>query len=86
MSTAKLLRSEYRLRLTGAFNETHLAVLLLAAQDLSAFAEAQAPGSGEIWMRHWVAPVHFHLGGLPQWVATRVAARAMSVVFPRLIG
>ena len=83
MSTANLLQSEYGWRLTGAFNETHLAVLLLAAQDLSAFAEAQAPGSGQIWMRRWLAPVHFYRGGRPQWVVSRVAAHATSVVFPR---
>ncbi len=83
MSTANLLQSEYGWKLSGAFHETHLAVLLLAAQDLSAFAEAQAPGSGQIWMRRRLAPVHFHLGGLPQWMVTRVAAHAMSVVFPR---
>ena len=34
-------------------------------------------------MRRWLAPVHFHLGGLPQWLVTRVAANAISVVFPR---
>ena len=34
-------------------------------------------------MRRWLTPVHFHLGGLPQWVISRVAAHAMSVVFPR---
>ena len=83
MSTENLLQSEYGWRLAGALNETHLAVLLLAAQDLSGFAEAQAPGSGQIWMRRWLAPVHFHLGGLPQWLVSRVAAHAMSVVFPR---
>ena len=83
MSTANLLRSEYGWKISGTFNETHLAVLLMAAQDLTAFAEAQAPGSGQSWMRRWLSPVHFHLGGLPQWVTTRLAGHEMSVVFPR---
>jgi len=83
MSLAAQLDAEYGWKTTPALNETQLAVLLLSAQELRAFADDQVNGAGLIWMRRWLSGTKFHLGGLPHQIATWFSHHKMTVVFPR---
>ena len=82
MTIADELLHQYGWKTTPAFSQTHLSILLLAAQDLLNFSEDHLPGGGQTWLRRWLSPVRFHLGGLPQWLVSRKASQNMSVVFP----
>lgn len=79
---AAQLESEYGWRTTSAFTDASLTLLLQAAQTLRAFADEILPGGGLAWMRRWLSPVYFHLGGLPQQVVSWVGHQKTSVVFP----
>ena len=82
MTTADELLRQFGWKTSPAFSDTHLSILLLAAQDLLNFSEDLLPGAGLNWLRRWLSPVRFHLGGLPQWLVSKNASHNMSVVFP----
>ncbi len=82
MTTADELLRQFGWKTSPAFSDTHLSILLLAAQDLLNFSEDLLPGAGLKWLRRWLSPVRFHLGGLPQWLVSKNASHNMSVVFP----
>lgn len=79
---AAQLEADYGWKTTSAFGEDHLAILLQCALDLTSFAGEMLPGAGSAWMRRWLSPVYFHLGGLPHWVVSKTGGQKMSVVFP----
>lgn len=83
MSIAAQLEAEYGWKTTSSFTADHLTLLLQAAGDLHAFADRMSDGAGLIWMRRWLSPVTFHLGGAPHVVASWFSKHPMSLVFPR---
>ncbi len=82
MTAAAELLTQYVWKTSSAFDQTQLSILLLAAQDLLNFSEEALPGGGLAWLRRWLSPVNFHIGGLPQMLVSRNASHNMSVVFP----
>ncbi len=80
--TAAQLQADYGWHTTSAFTDEHLALLLQVAADLRAYIDGLLPSAGLPWIRRWLSPVRFHLGGLPHQVVSLAGRQKMSVVFP----
>ncbi len=85
--TSETLRAQliqdFRWRADRSLTGEQLSLLLASAEDFRGAVENYLGASGREWMREKLGGTHFHLGGIPQRIASWVNKQPVSIVFPR---